>query len=97
MSANNWAICPSCVKKHKDGREKQLKEMQEAYGMVPIDSFNLMQESLKKIEEPKHTLEEYYETYTNNGVLEIKYESKCTVCGFRFKFEKTVNMLEEKI
>lgn len=87
MSADNWAICPSCIKIQEAKKEKLLAEAKKAYGKVPPDEYLLMVGQANKKAAPKETLREVYELgIDEDGVFVIYYRASCDKCGFRFDY-----------
>lgn len=96
MSADNWGVCPRCLKKTEEDCDNLDKMITEGYGTIPAEDYLKLLEKSKelaaKIELPDdfdHTLREDYEMYTTEtGTFFVSYRGECHVCGFSHKFEK---------
>lgn len=94
MSADNWDICPRCLKKAKREREEKVQAVAEAYGKVPAEEYERMHSEAAAIEdfgdkEEHHTLREDYELgiFKADGEFYVRYSGKCTVCSFSHTFK----------
>ena len=81
---HNWAKCPRC-----DGPDIEAlkKGLNETYGTIPTDEWVALYKRAEQAED-RFTLIEYSEVGANEeGELELKYEAKCTLCGFRYEMD----------
>lgn len=95
MSADNWIVCPKCIKKAEHSAAKFEKELEENYGKIPIDAFldgkKEAQRRWDELEDYPKKLREDYEikiVTTDKTNLHIKYSCSCNVCGFHFDLEQ---------
>jgi hypothetical protein len=98
MSADNWAKCPRC-KQTKDAELNVLiKGFEDQYGNVPLEEWRRITDKVVqlRVELAKWdddndvegcTLKENFEVYTHDGVVEVTYASRCTVCDLRMEFK----------
>lgn len=94
MSAENWDICPSCLKKATKDRADKVQAVTDAYGKVPADEYELMRadvaaSALFGEKEDEHTLREDYELgiFHDEDTFYVEYSGKCTVCDFSKTFK----------
>lgn len=95
MSADNWSICPKCVKNRTQELEKKKAEIVKNYGKVSSEEYFRLIDSLKKEEvscsfETKEvlTLREDYEIgISENGEFSVGYSCSCSTCAFLFRFK----------
>jgi hypothetical protein len=95
MSANNWARCPKCKEKEFSRRKKAEEKVKEFYGKISAEEYFEKLKSLeskKTAEYVKPTIREDYEIGIDGDVFKIKYSGVCSECGFKFTFEKTVDL-----
>ncbi len=88
MSADNWTICPKCIKTHKDARDKAIASVRAQYGKLTSDEFiaKLRDAEAAKPTPTQETLREDYELGTSKeGVFMVSYSCGCSECGFTFK------------
>jgi hypothetical protein len=89
MSADNWVICPECLKRLQQTRQLAINEASLLYGEVPAEQFiqNLAKaEALP--ERPEITLREDYELgMSDDGEFSVNYSCRCTDCDFRHIFK----------
>ena len=88
MSADNWAQCPRCLRKHQTELDEARAALDAAYGNVPVAEFDTMRETLAKREQGgiDNTFREDYEFYgVEEGTLHISYSGGCNVCGLSLK------------
>lgn len=79
MSADNWAVCPKCLK-DVDNKVKSL------YGKVSEEEYGKLIEE-KQETEREQTLREDYEIWTNvDGRFMVKYSCSCSACGLKFEY-----------
>lgn len=98
MSADNWAVCPKCLKKANDDLEKAREKLNKAYGIVPsIEYLKMFQETERSIESVssyamKAELREEYEIGIDENNFYVSYSASCQECGFKYSYQT-----EEKI
>ena len=81
MSADNWGICPKCIK-------AKNKRIEEAYGKVSRKEYERMLSEINKNDIGLRTLREDYEIYTDgDGIFSIRYSCRCSDCGFYHTFK----------
>lgn len=86
MSADNWRVCPRCLKGDEALMTSRKEDAEKAYGKVAADVYLKMLEESKEILETEQTLGEDYTIGTNiDGKFFVKYNARCT-CGFNFEF-----------
>lgn len=87
MSADNWGICPKCIR-------VKNKRIEEAYGKVPKIEYERMLEEIKKPD--VRTLREDYEIYTDeDGFFSVSYYCQCSDCGFCHRFKYSEQLTKE--
>lgn len=93
MSADNWAICPRCVKVVTDKKAEIEQKLRESYGKVSRDEYlDLLQATNAEIEvEDYRTFREDYEigVYYKDNQFFISYRGRCTKCGLEKSFKHT--------
>lgn len=88
MSANNWAVCPSCLKAKEDAKAAQQAAVVEAYGKVPVEEFDRLRSTANAPInfDALKTFRENYEFWINGSTIEVTYDGGCSVCGSGVKF-----------
>lgn len=93
MSADNWAKCPRCVKEAKVVLQNLSQQISVSYGVVSVEEFDQMRDSLvKKLEALKEgdnyrTFREDYEFYgAEDGAITVSYKGNCAKCGLKLEF-----------
>lgn len=94
MSADNWGICPKCVKRHNEGLFNAQKAVVDNYGAVPLEDFIELQKKAieRKVGGTKyevHELREDYEFWLDtDGTFNAVYKARCynNECDFAFEF-----------
>lgn len=91
MSASNWDRCPRCLKQAEDVIDNLQRQVDEAYGHVPIDKFDQMRESLAEqrrlLTQSFQTFREDYRIYgAEEGVVKVRYSGSCSVCKLNLEF-----------
>lgn len=87
MGADNWDHCPYCVDNAKSEHEAALQRLADAYGNVPVDTFNAMQKETPTefdLEGVERTFREDYEIGLwgdDRTEVKVHYSGTCTVCG----------------
>jgi hypothetical protein len=94
MSADNWAVCPKCVKLANVKAAEQVTAVKESYGKVPEQEYTAALLALDKL--PKtpadigENFREDYEIYgAESGVITVSYSGHCSRCGLGLDFEIT--------
>lgn len=91
MSADNWGACPKCVHVATQAHAVDLKKANESYGKVSPEVYRAMIQKAERPLEHANTLREDYEMGINNdGLFYVKYQGRCTSCGFSFSFDQSV-------
>ncbi len=97
MSADNWALCPSCG--GKDNLTTSALEVQVglAYGKVSAYEYSqllkLLEVERATRKEPERTLREDYEIGIWDGRLHVAYSGCCQKCGYSCEFKRDVPIL----
>lgn len=82
MSADNWAICPSCVAVAEADAKAARLAVEDVYGKVSAEEYIARTQALKEVDPEAHrTLREDYETYTEEGYMKVHYRVACTTCN----------------
>ncbi len=94
MSADNWRVCPRCLKAARLDHAAAQRTVNDAYGKVSFEKFEkfmkLKEKADKPFKEPDDTLREDYEIGINtDGEFYAIYSGRCETCGFSFTFKKT--------
>lgn len=101
MSADNWAVCPSCLAVAEETKAAQARLAQEAYGHVEIEEFDRLRiEASTPINQDKlRTFREDYEFWMDGTVVNVSYDGRCTVCGTGVKFSdvRPIEMKRPKV
>lgn len=91
MSADNWAVCPRCLRDRglKSEKAQALEQISEAYGKVSPDKYIEMVNASKGLsEEIPNTLREDYEQFMRpDGTYEVHYGCSCKECGFGWSYK----------
>ncbi len=94
MSADNWGICPRCLKRARAEWDQLQVDVEEGYGVLPPDEWAALRDRSFKNpgDDLKNTLREDYEFWMteDEGVLHVRYRAGCTEdgCGFSFNLEE---------
>lgn len=88
MSANNWAICPRCMRRAYQNADRELSAVMASYGKVSVEEFNRTRDSVKSVrEEDYRTFREDYEIYgAEIGTVQVGYSGNCGVCDLTLNF-----------
>ena len=97
MSASNWAICPACKANELAKQETLRKQVEEAYGKIPLADWELLRAQAEVPTVPRldQTFREDYEIYgASTGVVTVSYSGHCKVCksGLDFTSEHPIRM-----
>lgn len=88
MSADNWTLCPRCLKTCSEEWEKYLAETRASYGKVPASDYI---EAIAKAEKPLRLEDTFREDYeigiTKDGKFIVSYGGSCERCGFKHEFK----------
>ena len=91
MSADNWTICPQCVKNLDDEITRLCERVKAAYGKVSRDEYHRLTQELTQKERDeitRSTLREDYEIgISQDATFAISYSASCTMCNYSFKHE----------
>jgi|SRR6185312_970893 len=86
MSANNWALCPQCLRTNDVNWEKYQEKVRDSYGKIPPDEYLKMVNKTKPIMD--ETLQEDYTIQTSSdGEFYVSYSCRCNECGFSYNFK----------
>lgn len=89
MSADNWAVCPRCAKRHEAALVEGSERVAEAYGKVTVEEWDRMRAEQREAEQkvPERTFREDYEFYgAEDGEVVANYSGSCTACGLTLNF-----------
>lgn len=91
MAADNWARCPQCAINYRKKIEERWKILHDNYGKIRPEQFykefEEMESTPKNLKET--TLREDWDMgITDDGMFYASYKASCSVCGFKFSFEK---------
>ena len=89
MSADNWAQCPRCVKRHEKALREGAARVAEAYGKVPLEEWDRMRDWQSEAESEliRETFREDYEFYgAEDGEVVASYSGSCSECGLSLSF-----------
>jgi hypothetical protein len=95
VSADNWAVCPECLKQAYAEHEELQGQVVDSYGKIPIEEFDALRAKVAEgvdVESLK-TFREDYEIYgAETGIIKVRYSGTCQACkcGVDFEFEKPV-------
>lgn len=99
MSADRWSECAVCKHDTKEKLEKFKQDVQLHYGLVSIQDFIKLTNELSEKEQDfidnfPTTLREDWAITIEDNILTIEYYASCKVCGFNYKYNKVIDMLE---
>jgi hypothetical protein len=98
MSANNWMRCPKC----SQTADQKLEKLQQQYGKVSAQEYQaLLQDYNEHNDDYEETLREDWELGLHTqcdkvGVFFVDYCCSCDRCGFKFSYEKEIDVLSDK-
>jgi len=103
MSADNWQICPKCIKNRQEeiqrAEEHKKSRLDTAYGTLSREEFSKLQTSLQNQPQAAPLKETFREDWDigmqEDGSLLINYRGSCSSCGFAVNFKQEKNYLEE--
>lgn len=89
MSADNWAICPRCIKQARAEHDAAVARVMESYGQIPVEDFDAARAALKDVNpEDYQTFREDYEFYgAEEGHVVASYHGACGKCGLSLEFK----------
>jgi len=95
VSADNWAVCPTCLASAKAELEELARQIADGYGVLPIEEWDeLRTRHAEGIDERElTTFREDYEIYgAEDGVVYVSYSGHCQKCpaGLDFKFAREI-------
>lgn len=91
MSADNWTVCPACLKRIRAEQVAAPIRLAEAYGKVSLDEWKAMEAAMPSADaSPDCTLREDYEFHmSDEGAFTAGYRAKCAACGWEYRFSHT--------
>lgn len=96
MSADNWAICPFCVADARAEHDRKVREVNAAYGNVPVDEYRALDAALPDEFDP-YSVEPSVREDWEIGLSDpedtnalLIYSARCKTCGAEAKTETTV-------
>ena len=91
MSANNWRVCPRCLRRLSAAHERMKAKVTGLYGKVSRAEYEAAREALPPPPDEskmRATLREYYQLgVRTSGEFFLNYSASCDECGFAFRFE----------
>lgn len=101
MSADNWAICPNCVKLAQANKEKLEKKARDSYGKVSLEEYQVLvslASTAVKDSESYRTLREDFDIgISEDGMFNVSYSGSCRACGFEYSYTEEDRALEHRI
>jgi hypothetical protein len=88
MSADNWAICPRCIKRAEADRAAQIAATGASYGKVSEQEYVEAVKAIRDVNpEDFRTFREDYEICgAKDGEVTVSYSGSCSVCGISLSF-----------
>lgn len=92
MSADNWGICPKCIRRHDDQRAVLEQRLEDDYGKVSREDYKRLEQDVADfpLDHEKTELREDYEfVLFDDGTFYAKYVARCQndECDFEFTFK----------
>ncbi len=88
MSANNWTLCPRCMKSVEARKAEDKASVEDAYGVIPSEEYAKRREEAHEDIELDCTMREDYALGMNLlGEFTISFSASCSNCGFHFLYE----------
>ena len=96
MSADNWDICPRCLKRAETRVAELERKMADVYGKITLPEYDKLRLELEKAKgyspEDFRTFREDYEFFQPSpGVVQVIYSGHCMAdgcdCGTDFTYE----------
>lgn len=91
MSADNWAVCPRCLRRARARHESEERRVQALYGQIPVEEFDAERASLKPVNEDEYrTFREDYEFWVtaDTGEWFASYSGECSTCHLAHQFTR---------
>jgi hypothetical protein len=90
MSADNWAICPRCLKRARAAHDVAVEAVKQSYGNVSIEEFDAARAAILDVDpESLRTFREDYEFYgAESGKVVASYSGNCDNCDLSLNFEE---------
>lgn len=98
MSANNYRLCPRCVRRAVAKQKEKRDRAEAAYGQVPAAEYcQLAAEADRDPTEkmPANFREDYQIATSERGVFFVRYHGECSLCDLAFSFSHQAKVLEE--
>lgn len=91
MSADNWAICPKCLRRAELRAAAARATVNSAYGTIPVEEWEARKAELVDVDPEEHrTFREDYEIYgAETGEITVSYAGRCTECGIGTEIRDT--------
>lgn len=89
MSADNYTMCPKCVKNQEVELELNQQLLQDNYGKINREEYQKLVSSTSVKKELKETLREDYEIGIYGDEFFYSYSASCSVCNYGFHKEHT--------
>lgn len=91
MGADNWAICPRCLRRARKEHDERVAAVAALYGKVPVEEFDAERAALGDVDpEDFRTYREDYEFYgAESGEVTASYGGVCETCDLRLDFKHT--------
>ena len=95
MSADNWAVCPRCLKNAENAKRALEAEAQAAYGRVSPEDYEELRVAAAApldIEKLRTFREDYAVDMESDGTFEVNYHGRCSPrspakgCGYEHRF-----------
>ena len=91
MSADNWRVCPYCLRKDHHEREKRIEKIAAEYGKIPLDQWHSKMKEVVDvpIKMKEQTLREDYEQGIDDaGRYYVSFRARCEACGTQFHYQR---------
>lgn len=87
MSADNWAVCPRCRKRHEAAHIVLCQQVADGYGVLTVDEFDALREKAAEGVNFQQEFREDYEFWLDmDGIVHVSYSGHCQACGFGIDF-----------
>lgn len=96
MSADNWAVCPRCLRSAKRAKDALQARITNEYGKIPIPAWDALRAEYDQPidEEALSTFREDHEFWlTQDGEWGGSYKGGCAVCGLSHEWKQSVQLL----
>jgi hypothetical protein len=88
MSASAWQRCPKCQSELDKRVAAESQNVKAAYGVVPPDDYEWLRAEFQRM--PREVEPTFREDYgilgAETGVVTVRYEGRCQVCGLSLDF-----------